>query len=142
MSAPIYVMPPTLTMQGQAVGPTGELADLMRQLIGLQQEQVGLLKAQAARDDNNSKWRAFLSRWESEYPGIGGACKQVLPQLEREYLELLREVTDKLGADPDAVADEFALAEFLDRYGTRLAQLGNLVSQLAPLADAAPAADK
>jgi hypothetical protein len=138
MTAPVYVMPPTLTAPGQPVGASGELTDLLRQLIALQQEQVALLKVQAANQDGAARWRAFLARWESEFPAVGSACKQALPALERAYLGLVRELAEKVASDPDALADEFLLSEFLDRYGMRLGQMTNLIGQLTPLADAAP----
>ncbi len=138
MTAPVYVMPPALTIHGQAEPPSTELTDLLRQLVALQQEQVAILKAQQASQDGAARWRSFLARWEAEFPGIGAACKQVLPALEHAYLGLVRELTDKLIADPEALTDEFLLSEFLDRYGMRLGQVGNLMSQIAPLADAAP----
>jgi hypothetical protein len=136
MPAPVYVMPPALTVSGQTVSPPNELVDLLRQLIAGQQEQVALMRAQVASQDGTARWRTFLARWEGEFPGIGTACKQALPALERAYLALVRELTDKLTADPDTLTDEFSLSEFLDRYGPRVAQLGNLVTQLLPLADA------
>ena len=142
MTAPVYVMPPALTVQGQPVGASGEVADLLRQLLAVQQEQVSLMKAQAASQDGNARWRAFLGRWEAEFPGIGAACKQALPQLERAYLTLIRDLTDKLAADPDGLTDDFVLSEFLDRYGMRVGQVGNLLSQLAPLADASTSTEK
>ena len=139
MTAPVYVMPPALTVHGPSETHPNEVAELLRQLITLQQEQVSVLKAQQAQQktqDGNERWRAFLSRWAAEFPGIGAACKQAIPALERAYLTLVRELTDKLVADPDALTDEFVLSEFLDRYGMKLGQIGNLMSQLAPLADA------
>ena len=97
------------------------------------------LKAQIAGQDNGSKWRSFLARWEEEFPQIGSACKQALPTLERAYLGLVRELTERVNATEAAeLDDEFVLGEFLDRFGIRLGQLGNILSQLAPLADAAP----
>ena len=138
MTAPVYVMPPALTVHGPAETPPSEVADLLRQLIALQQEQVSLLKVQLANQDSTARWRAFLARWEDEFPGVGTACRQVMPAIERAYLTLVREVAEKLAAEPDALADEFSLAEFLDRHGTRLGQMGNLMSQIVPLADAAP----
>ena len=142
MTAPVYVMPPALTVQGQPVGAAGEVTDLLRQLLAVQQEQVALMKTQAANQDSNARWRAFLARWEGEFPGIGTACKQALPQLERAYLTLIRDLTDRLAAEPDALTDDFVLSEFLDRYGMRLGQVGNLLSQLAPLADASTSTEK
>jgi hypothetical protein len=140
MTAPVYVMPPALTVHGPAEVPANEQTELLRQLVTLQQEQVSVLKAQQQAQqkaqDGNERWRAFLARWESEFPGIGAACKLVLPALERAYLSLIRELTDKLADEPDMLTDDFVLSEFLDRYGMRLGQIGNLMSQLAPLADA------
>jgi hypothetical protein len=140
MNAPLYVTPPMLLPPPEPTPPAREIADLLRQLVGLQQEQIGLLKAQVAGQDNGSKWRSFLARWEDEFPQIGAACKQALPTLERAYLGLVRELTERVNASEAAeLDDEFVLGEFLDRFGIRLGQLGNILSQLAPLADAAPA---
>ena len=76
-------------------------------------------------------------RWAEEFPGIGASCKQALPTLERAYLSLVREVTDRVNAaEHGELEDEFSLSEFLDRFGMRLGQLGNILGQLGPLADA------
>jgi hypothetical protein len=137
MNAPLYVMPPMPVTVPEPSQPAREAVDLLRQLISLQQEQVGLLKVQLAGQDAGAKWRAFLARWESEFPNIGGACKQALPALERTYLNLVRELTERVNAaESGDLDDEFVLNEFLDRFGIRLGQLGNILSQLAPLADA------
>ena len=139
MNAPLYVTPPMLLPVPEPPSPAREIADLLRQLVGLHQEQIGLVKAQIAGQDNGSKWRSFLARWEEEFPQIGAACKQALPTLERAYLGLVRELTERVNAAEAAeLDDEFVLGEFLDRFGIRLGQLGNILSQLAPLADAAP----
>ena len=142
MSAPVpvYVMPPLLTGPGAPATPPGELAemtDLLRQLVAVQQEQVAMMKAQAASADAGGRWRAFLERWAGEFPDIGGACKRSIPALERAYLTILRDLTDHL-ADEDALGNEFALAEFLDRFGTKLTQVTNIMNQVVPLADATP----
>ncbi|HEV3439821.1 MAG TPA: hypothetical protein VG122_20815 [Gemmata sp.] len=140
MNAPLYVTPPPPIPLPDLTPPTREVADLLRQLIGLQQEQVGLIKTQIANQDNSSRWRSFLARWEQEFPSIGAACKQALPLLERAYLGLIQDLTDRVNSSEAAeLDDEFVLSEFLDRFGIRLGQLGNILSQLAPLAEAAPA---
>jgi len=140
MNAPLYVTPPMPIPLPEPSPSAREIADLLRQLIGLQQEQIGLLKTQVANQDNSSRWRSFLARWEQEFPNIGSACKQSLPVLERTYLSLIRDLTERVNSsDGDALDDEFILSEFLDRFGIRLGQMGNILSQLAPLAEAAPA---
>ena len=140
MNAPLYVTPPMILPVPEPPAPAREITDLLRQLVGLQQEQIVLLRAQIAGQDGGSKWRSFLARWESEFPQIGSSCKQALPMLERAYLSLVRELTERVtAAEAAELDDEFVLGEFLDRFGIRLGQLGNILSQLAPLADAAPA---
>jgi len=141
MNAPIYVTPPPIVPLPDAVPqPTGVVPQLLRQLIGLQQQQVGLLKTQVANQDSGARWRNFLARWSEEFPNIGSACKQAAPVLERAYLNLLKELTDRVNsADADDLDNDFALGEFLDRFGMRLGQLSNILGQVGPLADATPA---
>ncbi len=68
---------------------------------------------------------------------MADACRQAIPTLERTYSKIISELTDQLGENgADALENEFALQEFLDRYGMRLTQLGTLLNMVAPLADA------
>lgn len=140
MNSHTFITMPAPVQMPDLVPPQQEVPELLRQMLELQREQVALLRTQVAAQDNLSRWRAFLSRWSNEFPDIGGACKQVLPAVERAFLVMLQELTDRLtGEDPQDITDEFVLNEFLDRYGIRLGQLATIISQLSPLADAAPA---
>jgi hypothetical protein len=140
MNAPLYVTPNMQMPVPEPALAAREVADLLRQMITLQQEQIGLMKTQLANQDSGARWRAFLGRWEQEFPNIASACKQALPTLERTYLSLIRDLTDRVNStDEGDLEEEFVLSEFLDRFGMRLGQLGNILSQMAPLADAAPA---
>jgi hypothetical protein len=137
MNAPLYVMP-VAPVPLPDPPPPSEVADLLRQLLDVQRDQVALMRAQQAAQDAVARHRAFLNKWAGEFPEIGGACRQVLPAIERAYLAMVRELTDRLKAEPEDLTDEFVLNEFLDRYGIRLVQLGNILTQIGPLADAAP----
>jgi hypothetical protein len=137
-NASIIVAPPSVKIPvGSA--PTAantEVADLLRQLIEVQREQLQFARQNA---DAQGRWRNFLQRWHDEFPDIGLACKEVLPIIERTYLRMMQELTNRLrGEDPDDLENEFVLAEFLDKYGLRLSQLGTIVSQVSPIADATP----
>ncbi len=141
-NVPIFVAPPSLKLSGLPPAPpvAGESAELLRQLVELQREQVGLARAAAAAADHQTRWRNFLGRWQEEFPDVGAACKEVLPIVERTYLRIIQELADRLrGEDADDLDNEYVLAEFLDKYGMRLSQLGTIVGQLSPIADAAPA---
>src|SRR5262245_51149334 len=127
-----------VAQQAQPTSPRARPADateLLRQLLEVQREQLALMRAV---HDAGARWRAVLSRWQGDFPGLADACKHTLPQLERAYIELVAELTDALrdrGNDP--LANEFALAEFLDRYGVRLSQLGTLLNVVGPIAEVA-----
>ena len=142
MDPSIYVSSPSVTLPPSSAEPgppRPDEADLLRQLLDVQREQLALAKAQVAAQDSGARWRAFLQRWQPDFPGVGQDCKDVLPVVERAYLTLVGELTERLKDEPDALDHEFGVSEFLDKYGVRLGQLGNVLGQLGPLADAAPA---
>jgi hypothetical protein len=119
-------------------GDTPEIADLLRQLLEVQREQLACQRAAAAAHDMTARWRAFLTRWQPDFPDLADNCRKALPHLERCYGQLLRELTEKLNdEDEHGLDNDFALQEFLDRFGMRLAQLGTILNLVAPLADAA-----
>jgi hypothetical protein len=114
-----------------------ETVQLLRQLLEVQREQLTYQRAAAAAHDMTARWRAFLTRWQPDFPDLADNCRKALPQLERCYGQLLRELTDKLNEDEQGLDNEFTLQEFLDRFGMRLAQLGTILNLVSPLAEAA-----
>lgn len=139
MNAPLYVTPASPVTLPDLPPGVAETNGLLRTLLDTQREQLALMRSQLAAQDQGNKWRAFLARWADEFPDAGAGCKQALPALERTFLALLRELTDKVKDLGDDLGDEFVLNEFLDRYGTRVGQLATIINQVGPLAEAAPA---
>jgi hypothetical protein len=143
MNTPIFVAPPNLKLPHTIthvppVAPN-ETIELLRTMVDLQREQVAHARTAAAASDSQSRWRNFLNRWNEEFPGIGLACKESLPVIERTYLRMIQELTNRLhGEDQDDLDSEYVLAEFLDKYGLRLSQLGTIIGQIAPIAEATP----
>jgi hypothetical protein len=128
------------TVTPGAVPPSGDAADLLRQILEVQREQLHLTRQRLAAQDMGGKWRTVLSRWKDDFADLPGACRTVLPQLERAYIALIAELAESLrGRDDDPLDNEFAMAEFLDRYGPRLNQLGTLLQVVGPLAELAEA---
>jgi hypothetical protein len=107
-------------------------------MLEVQREQLAHLRASAAAHDMGARWRAFLARWQKEFPNLGESCRKSLPVLERTYGKMIADLTEHLEQDDDPLETDFALQEFLDRYGMRLAQLGTILNLVAPLAEAAP----
>jgi hypothetical protein len=121
--------PPTTAQQ------PSEVVDLLKQLLEVQREQLTYQRAAAAAHDMTARWRAFLSRWQNEFPNLSDSCRRAMPTLERCYGQLIADLTERLN-DEEALDNDFALQEMLDRYGMRLAQLGTILNLVAPLAEA------
>ena len=113
-----------------------EMLDLLRQLLDIQREQLQLARQAAAAADHGARWRSFLSRWQQEFPRLAEGCRASLPKVERAYAQLVSDLVDRL-AD-DELDSDFALQEFIDRFGMRLAQMGTILNVIGPLAEAAP----
>lgn len=117
-----------------------DTTDLLRGLIEIQRESLQLQKNTLAAQDHNSRWKAFLSRWNGEFPGLGDQCKKAVPILEKTYARLVQDLLDRLNEE-DTVDNEFAMQDVLERFGVRLAQLGTLINLVVPLADASGATE-
>ncbi len=119
-----------------AAATNPEVVDLLRQILEVQKEQLSYQRAAAAAHDMTSRWRAFLSRWQQEFPYLSEDCRRAMPSLEKAYGRMIAELADRLNGEDDALDTDFALQDFLDRYGMRLAQLGTILNLVAPLAEA------
>lgn len=119
--------------------PTGslsEVTEMLRVQAEMLREQNHYLRTLVMYGDSGPKWKNFLSRWKNDFPDAGPDCKQVLPEVERAYLNCIQEVTDRLrDTDSDELQNDFSLGEFLDKFGTRLNQLSGIMHHLTPLAD-------
>lgn len=119
-------------------GASSETADLLRQILEIQKEQLALQKQAAQAHDMGARWRAYLAKWQRDFPELPEACRTALPILERSYGALITDLAEHLRQNgTEALDSEFALGDFLDRYGMRLSQLGTILSLVAFLTEAA-----
>src|SRR5260370_34933494 len=107
-------------------------------MLEVQREQLAYKKAALQMHDAAARWRSFLARWKEDFPGLSDACRKVLPILERCYGQLIVEQTSNLNDQGnDALDNDFALQEFLDRYGMRLAHAGTILNLVGQRSSAA-----
>ena len=117
-------------------------ADLLRQMLDVQRQQLDLMKANQtaltamAEAQNQARKRSWFDRWQEEFPDLPENCRHVMPILERAYLNLIatmvEEVRDNNG---ESFESDFALRDFVDRFGLPLVHLGGILSALAPLTE-------
>jgi hypothetical protein len=114
-----------------------EVAELLRQMLEVQRDQLNQLRQTAAAQDAGARWRALMARWREEFPNLPEGCKLAVPVLEKAYGTIVAQMVEELrDQGPDALDTDFALQDFLDRYGMRLGQLGNILNLVGPLAEA------
>src|SRR5262249_62379750 len=105
-------------------------------MLDVQPDQLTQLRAHAAAHAASARWRSLLARWREDFPTLPDACREALPILERAYGAIIAALVDELRQNgSDALDNDFALQDFLDRYGLRLGQLGNILNLVAPLAE-------
>jgi hypothetical protein len=115
--------------------PSPGVMELLRQILEVQREQ--LVHMQTTARDASARWRALMARWREEFPGLSQVCREVLPTLERAHGSIISNLAEELREKgSDALDSEFALQDFLDRYGLRLGQIGNILNLVTPLAEA------
>jgi hypothetical protein len=133
------VAPPTPTLTPPAPPATETPAELLRQLLDVQREQLGVMQASATQAEGNSaRWQAFFGRWREDFPNLPASLREVLPSVERAYMRLMDEMVRHLKDEESAsLDDDFTLGEFLDRYAIRASQIGTILNMFGQMADAA-----
>jgi len=111
-------------------------SDLLTQILEVQREQFNFQRASA--QENVARWRQVLARWEKAHPEISKHSKATYPLVERAFIQLVATMLEEVAEQGDeALENEFALQEFIDRYAMKIGQLGQLLSVIGPLNEAA-----
>src|SRR5262249_55147680 len=133
------VAPPTPGLTPPASPATELPAELLRQILEIQREQLGLMQAAKPpeTDGNVARWRNFFDRWHEEFPQLPAQMHEALPLVERAFLRLMDEMVRSLKDEESGGIDcDFALAEFLDRFAMRTSQIGAILNLLGQMAEA------
>ena len=129
----------TEALTGQMMlGVMQQMLDVQKQayqeMINIQREQLNHFRALHA--ENLNRWRTVLSRWETNYPELPGSCKRIYPVMEKAYLTMLDNLSqDLIDQGEEAFDSDFALQEFVDKNGQKLAQFGHILSVIGPISE-------
>ena len=109
--------------------------ELQRQSLEMQRQQLELAREQThvAREQRQRQF-AELERWQSGHENILDSCRESLSKLEQVHAALLAEMTDYVSEHQENLLEgDFALSDFVDRFGPRLAHLNTMLAVLRPL---------
>jgi hypothetical protein len=112
--------------------------EVQKQVLASQQQQLELARetAQFAREQR-SRQIAELERWQAGHERVIDQCRESLGQLEQVHAALMAELVNHVAEHHENLLDgDFALTDFVDRFGPRLAHLNTMLAVLRPLAAA------
>ena len=113
--------------------------EVQRQILEQQRQQLELTReaAQVGREQR-ARQMAELERWQNGHEHVLEHCRESLFSLEQVHAALMGELADYVHENHENLIDgEFALTDFVDRFGPRLAHLNTMLAVLRPLAAAA-----
>ncbi len=113
--------------------------ELQRQLFEMQKQQLELIResSQFARDQR-ARQISELERWQQGHDAVLDDCKQALGQLEEVHASIMRELAEYVDEHHENLVEgDFALSDFVDKFGPKLAHLNTMLAILRPLAAAA-----
>lgn len=114
----------------------GDVVIALLQRLVLGQEQQTKLLAEILQQTNavHRQRQAELGQWKQANAKLAQRCKRAAEALNRVQNEFLKSLTDEVvQSEEDLLEGEFALNEFVDRFGPRLAQLHGVLQVLSQL---------
>lgn len=118
---------------------------LLRQLVEGQAKEIKLLEEISHHVSHHHRQRqADIGHWKQQNPDLARSCRiaaEALTKVQNEFIHRLTE--DAFDNQENMLDSDYALSEFVDRFGPRMAHLGgmlHMVSQLSAQKEA-PAAE-
>jgi len=130
-----------------ASADAAETNRLLREMLAVQMRSCDLLVELVNQVSLQQRQRvAELKAWKESNPELARSCRQAAESLAKVHVEFLAGIARDAAENAEDFADsEYALGEFIDRYGPRLAHFNGvlqLFAQLgAPVPNAGNAAD-
>jgi len=120
--------------QGSAEGNAEQTA-LLRELVVAQQKSNELLGQLVALISQQQRQRAAeLKAWREANPKLADSCRRAAESLTKVHTEFLPSIASEAASSGDDLLDsDYALGEFIDRYGPRLAHFNGIMQLFAQL---------
>ncbi|MCL2744127.1 MAG: hypothetical protein FWE67_09770 [Planctomycetaceae bacterium] len=118
-------------------GTISDLCSLMREMITGQERQTKVMEDLLAQINHKTHRRTFeLALWKKAHPILAENCRSAASKLERIQTDLLSVVTEEVEYSESLLDSEFALSEFIDRFGAKFMHLNAMLQMLSMLGNA------
>jgi hypothetical protein len=120
-----------------------DTSKLLRDLVVLQHRSCELLAELVNQVSLQQRQRAAeLKAWKEANPHLAQACRRAAEALTKVHTEFLSSIAQEAADNADDFSDsEYALGEFIDRYGPRLAHFNGVLQLFAQLGAPLPQAE-
>ncbi len=124
-------------------GDLTETNRLLREIVASQHKSCDLLLELLNQVSLQQRQRvAELKAWKEANPELAKACRQAAESLSTVHTEFLSSIAQEAAENADGFTDsEYALGEFIDRYGPRLAHFNGVLQLFAQLGAPLPSAE-
>jgi len=121
-------------------GDPGETTRLLRDMIALQAKSCELLAELVNQVSLQQRQRvAELKAWKEANPELAQSCRRAAESLSKVHTEFLAGIARDAAENAEDFTDsEYALGEFIDRYGPRLAHFNGVLQLFAQLGTPLP----
>jgi hypothetical protein len=123
-----------------AVGDLAETNRLLHDLVAAQHKSNELLVELLNQVSLQQRQRmAELKAWREANPQLAKECRRAAESLAKVHTEFLSGLAQEAADNADDFSDsEYALGEFIDRYGPRLAHFNGVLQLFAQLGAPVP----
>lgn len=125
----------TLSSAQASTGGSAEQTMLLRELVVVQQKSNELLGQLVALVSQQQRQRAAeLKAWREANPKLAESCRHAAEALTKVHTEFLSSIASEAATSGEDLLDsDYALGEFIDRYGPRLAHFNGIMQLFAQL---------
>ena len=126
---PIALLQILINLQSQTLELQRQSFEQERQILELTRENTQVAREQRARQI------ADLERWQTSHAGVIDNCRDALTKLEQVHAGIMRDMSEYVEDNHDNLVDgDFALSDFVDKFGPKLAHVNTMLAVLRPLA--------
>ena len=119
-----------------SVGGGDETTALLREMLAVQKKSCEILGEVLKHVSLQQRQRAAeLKAWRENNPTVARACRRAAEGLSRVHTDFLTGLAEEAAESAEDFTDsDYALGEFIDRYGPRLAHFNGVMQLLSQLA--------
>ncbi len=126
---PVALLHILINLQSQTLELQRQSLEQERQILELTRENTQVARDQRARQISD------LERWQNSHDGVIDNCKEALAKLEQVHSGLMRDMSEYVDDNHENLVDgDFALSDFVDKFGPKLAHINTMLAVLRPLA--------